>query len=45
MEIFQSIFHSQTTLMLTKEWANDNYDDESESQSDSDSDDDMEDLF
>ena len=45
MEIFQSIFHSQTTLMLTKEWAIDNCDDESENKSDPDSDDDMEDLF
>ena len=45
MEIFQSIFHSQTTLMLTKEWAIDNCDNEPESRSDADSDDDMEDLF
>ena len=45
MEIFQIIFHSQTTLMLTKEWAIDNYDDKSENKSDPDSDDDMEDLF
>ena len=45
MEISQSILHSHTALMLTKEWAIDNYDDDSVNNLNSKSENEMEDLF